>query len=198
MMFPRFDSLPILVFLCLLLLQEIHGLQYCSRFNFHPTHRASRVEFSVLHAVDQQVIDRRQALSTCVISLATVTFLADNSDAIPTDIVETTVSRPTTPMRLVDKYGPILQRASKKAFGGGKAGASAAAVQVCSLMWLRTTMNYQYRYGTTLSEALQTLYTEGGVSRLYQGLPLALIQGPVTRFGDTAANAFVLVLLETS
>lgn len=39
----------------------------------------------------------------------------------------------------------ILQKASKKALGGGRAGASAAVVQVCSLMWLRTSMNYQVR-----------------------------------------------------
>lgn len=65
-------------------------------------------------------------------------------------------------------------------------------------MWLRTTMNYQYRYGTSLSEALSTLYSQGGIPRLYQGLPFALVQGPLSRFGDTAANAFVLALLETS
>lgn len=37
----------------------------------------------------------------------------------------------------------ILQKSSKRALGGGKAGASAAVVQVLSLMWLRTSMNYQ-------------------------------------------------------
>jgi len=41
------------------------------------------------------------------------------------------------------EWRAILQKASKKALGGGKAGASAAVVQVCSLMWLRTSMNYQ-------------------------------------------------------
>jgi hypothetical protein len=41
----------------------------------------------------------------------------------------------------------IIERAAKKAMGGGKAGAAAAVVQVFSLMWLRTTMNYQYRFG---------------------------------------------------
>jgi hypothetical protein len=49
---------------------------------------------------------------------------------------------------------------------GGKAGAAAAVVQVCSLMWLRTSMNYQYRYGGTLGESLKTLYADGGVPRL--------------------------------
>jgi len=32
---------------------------------------------------------------------------------------------------------------------------------------------------------------------LYQGLPFAIVQGPLTRFGDTAANVGVLALLES-
>jgi hypothetical protein len=59
-------------------------------------------------------------------------------------------------------------------------------------------MNYQYRYGGTFQEALYKLYyEEGGIPRLYQGLPFALIQGPLTRFGDTAANAGMLALLSS-
>ncbi|KAL7521030.1 hypothetical protein ACHAWX_005725 [Stephanocyclus meneghinianus] len=91
----------------------------------------------------------------------------------------------------------ILDKAAKKALGGGKAGAAAAVVQVCSLMWLRTSMNYQYRYGGTLTESLRTLYSDGGIPRLYQGLPFAIFQGPLTRFGDTAANVGMLTLLDT-
>ena len=90
----------------------------------------------------------------------------------------------------------ILQKATKKALNGGKAGALAAVVQVFSLMWLRTAMNFQYRYGGTLGSSLKELYDEGGVPRLYQGLPFALVQGPLTRFGDTACNIGVLALLE--
>ena len=60
----------------------------------------------------------------------------------------------------------VFQKASKKALGGGKAGASAAVVQVCSLMWLRTSMNYQYRYGGNLQSSLKKLWDEGGVARL--------------------------------
>ncbi len=58
-------------------------------------------------------------------------------------------------------------------------------------------MNYQYRYGGTLNSSLETLYKEGGVPRLYQGLPFALVQGPMTRFGDTAANVGILALLDS-
>jgi hypothetical protein len=31
-------------------------------------------------------------------------------------------------------------------------------IQVCSLMWLRTTVNYQYRNGGTMTNAFKTLY----------------------------------------
>jgi hypothetical protein len=72
------------------------------------------------------------------------------------------------------------------------------ALQVVTLMWMRTTMNYQYRYGTTTREALKTLYAEGGIPRFYRGIGPALIQGPISRFGDTAANAGVLALFEHS
>jgi hypothetical protein len=59
-------------------------------------------------------------------------------------------------------------------------------------------MNYQYRYGTTTTEAIGTLYEDGGYARYYQGLAAALVQGPVARFGDTAANAGILALLESN
>lgn len=93
-------------------------------------------------------------------------------------------------------FGDIVSKAGSKAFAGGIAGAAAMAVQVCSLMWMRTTMNYQYRYGTSTMEALKTLYAEGGVPRFYRGIAPALIQGPVSRFGDTAANAGVLAFFD--
>lgn len=93
-------------------------------------------------------------------------------------------------------FRAIIDKSAKRALGGGKAGASAAVVQVFSLMWLRTAMNYQYRYGGDLASSLRTLTSEGGIPRLYQGLPFALLQGPLTRFGDTAANTGVLALLE--
>ncbi|KAG6895157.1 hypothetical protein C0992_002873 [Termitomyces sp. T32_za158] len=58
-------------------------------------------------------------------------------------------------------------------------------------------MNYQYRYGTTTSEAIRILYADGGLTRYYHGLVAALIQGSVVRFGDTAANIGILTLLQT-
>ncbi|KAI9068953.1 mitochondrial carrier [Trametes sanguinea] len=71
-------------------------------------------------------------------------------------------------------------------------------LQVLTLMPLRTVMNYQYRYGTTTTQAIKTLYADGGWTRYYQGLTAALVQGPVARFGDTAANAGILALLQSN
>jgi len=78
---------------------------------------------------------------------------------------------------------------------GGLAGAAAMAINVCSLMWIRTTINYQYRYGTSTTQAFKSLYAEGGVLRFYRGLAPALLQGPLSRFGDTAANTGTLEAL---
>jgi len=74
-------------------------------------------------------------------------------------------------------------------------GAAAMGVQVTALMWLRTTMNYQYRTGATLAVAMRALYANGGARRFYAGYPAAMIQAPLSRFGDTAANAGTLSLL---
>ena len=63
---------------------------------------------------------------------------------------------------------------------------------------LRTVMNYQYRYGTTTTQAIHILYEDGGWTRYYQGLTAALVQGPVSRFGDTAANTGILALLKSN
>lgn len=43
-------------------------------------------------------------------------------------------------------------------------------------MWLRTTVNYQYRYGMSTRAALRTLYQQGGVPRFYSGVGAALLQ----------------------
>jgi hypothetical protein len=40
----------------------------------------------------------------------------------------------------------IIKKARDEALAGGIPGMAAMSVQVVSLMWLRTTVNYQYRY----------------------------------------------------
>jgi hypothetical protein len=106
----------------------------------------------------------------------------------------------------------------KRALGGGLSGAAAMVLQVLLLMPIRTIMNYQYRHGTSTSVATKTLYREGGLGRYYQGMTAALFQGelpschaslrntytdyvlsgPIARFGDTAANAGILALLQSN
>ncbi|KAK7247956.1 Mitochondrial carrier protein [Aureococcus anophagefferens] len=92
----------------------------------------------------------------------------------------------------------MLGGALKKAVGGGIPGAVAMVLQVVLLMWLRTTVNYQMRHGGSLIAVMRLLYAEGGVARFYSGMSMALLQGPLSRFGDTAANAGMLALLEGS
>ena len=74
----------------------------------------------------------------------------------------------------------------------------AGVAQVVLLMWLRTTMNYQYRNGGSARDAFDSLYAEGGIRRFYRGVSFALFQTPLSRFGDTAANSGVLALLADS
>lgn len=89
-----------------------------------------------------------------------------------------------------------LNKAINDALGGGIPGMAAMAIQVSTLMWLRTTMNYQYKYGVTTEKAMRDLWRQGGIRRFYAGYSAALIQGPLSRFGDTAANMGVMSLLE--
>lgn len=47
-----------------------------------------------------------------------------------------------------------------------------------------------------MTNAIVTLFKEGGVSRFYKGVSFAIIQNPLSRFGDTAANVGVLALMD--
>lgn len=89
----------------------------------------------------------------------------------------------------------VLTLAWKSALSGGIPGMAAMGVQVSTLMWLRTTMNHQYKYGTTMRQSMKQLYAQGGIPRFYSGYTLAMIQGPLSRFGDTAANMGMLALI---
>uniref|UniRef100_A0A7S2FX32 ADP,ATP carrier protein n=1 Tax=Florenciella parvula TaxID=236787 RepID=A0A7S2FX32_9STRA len=98
-----------------------------------------------------------------------------------------------------------LANAKAKAFRGGVAGAAAMVINVTTLMWMRTTVNFQYKYGMGTFEALRFVFadgakdgggTMGGIRRFYRGYGPAILQGPLSRFGDTAANEGMLALLE--
>ena len=90
----------------------------------------------------------------------------------------------------------ILKKSFNRAIGGGISGLSAMIVQVSSLMWLRTIMNYQYRYGGNIKTTVSTLYNQGGLLRFYKGYSAAITIGPLSRFGDTAANTFAMNLFD--
>jgi len=81
-----------------------------------------------------------------------------------------------------------FHRAVAAAFRGGISGMLAMVLQVVLLMWLRTVVNYQYRHGVSVVTAFHILYAEGGIRRFYRGATVALLTGPIARFGDTAAN----------
>ena len=91
-----------------------------------------------------------------------------------------------------------FNKAFNRALGGGLSGSLAMVSQVSTLMWLRTIMNYQYVNGTGFKESFRTLYSQGGIKRLYRGYPIAIINAPLFRFGDTAANIGVLELTKNS
>jgi len=94
-------------------------------------------------------------------------------------------------------FSEVMNKAAKSAVRGGTAGAAAMGANVAALMWMRTTINYQYRNGVTFPIALRTLYADGGIPRFYRGVLPALIQGPMSRFGDTAANTGMLTLMDS-
>lgn len=116
----------------------------------------SEVEYDV--NVQTGDVDRRQFFISMV-GAASLIALSEDANAVTTDInpqscdtassASTLVSNNdgTTSSTLPIDTKAIFEKAGKKALGGGKAGAAAAVVQVCSLMWLRTSMNYQYRFG---------------------------------------------------
>lgn len=49
----------------------------------------------------------------------------------------------------------ILDKSMKRALGGGVAGAMAMGINVGTLMWMRTTINYQLRHGGGTLEAFR-------------------------------------------
>lgn len=118
------------------------GSDYSRRRLFSILGAASMLAFSENVAADVTEYPWQKSIHpTSTIETSTsITALASSTT---TDAVTLTA---TSPPPAIDTRA-IFDKAAKKALGGGKAGAAAAVVQVLSLMWLRTSMNYQYRFG---------------------------------------------------
>jgi hypothetical protein len=110
-----------------------------------------------------------------------------------------TSPRPPSPLRavdppLVDLAAPLFDESLSKALASSLSASKASVAQVSLLMWTRTVLNYQYTTGLPFLESLNTLYSAGGLRRLYSGLPFALIQVPTSRFCDVLSNDLALLL----
>jgi len=95
------------------------------------------------------------------------------------------------------QVGKVSAKAAR-AVRDGYAASMASVVSVFLLMWLRTAMSYQHVNGVTMSEALNQLYSQGGVPRFYKGLAPALVMMPLSRFGDIFSNELSRELLSDS
>lgn len=90
----------------------------------------------------------------------------------------------------------VLKKCLARAGSGGLPGAMAGLLQVVTLMWLRTIVNYQCRYGTSIGAAASELYRQGGVLRFYRGFVFAIVSNPLSRFGMAAANEAAIGLTD--
>ena len=101
-------------------------------------------------------------------------------------------------LQMSDAMKKVVLQSLTKATKGGFAGLSAGVLQVLVFMWMRTVMNHQYAHGGSIKTAVTQLYTEGGFLRFYKGFSYAVVQAPLTRFGDTFFNTGAVTLLSES
>lgn len=94
-----------------------------------------------------------------------------------------------------DRLSVAGRTANEKAMKGGPAGLLAGLLQVIIFMWMRTIMNVQYYTGRGIRTTVKELWEEGGIWRFYQGIHWALLQAPLTRFGDAFANSWSMQLV---
>ena len=111
----------------------------------------------------------------------------DNNDVYDT-LFENVTSTVKTSISSVLNNNVILRE--------GLSGATAGGIQVLTLMWLRTIVSYQSNYDVGFFTAVQNLYSDGGIGRFYRGLSMALIQGPLSRFGQITANEIATGVIE--
>ena len=79
----------------------------------------------------------------------------------------------------------------KNILQNGLNGSLAMSLQITSLLWLRTTTNYQYKHGYTTLQAMSKLYANGGFFRFYRGYIPCMFMGSLCRFGDIASYTLV-------
>lgn len=84
------------------------------------------------------------ALAAVAAATVTAGFLLEPSDAAAaaTANVELVIAQASLVAPSLD-VGAVFLKAGKASLGGGASGAAAAVVQVITLMWLRTAMNFQ-------------------------------------------------------
>ena len=92
----------------------------------------------------------------------------------------------------------VIHESLQTAIKSGITSYGAISLQVISLMWLRTTLNYQYKHGTTFKQTLGILYNQGKIPRFYRGIIPAFFQAPLSRFGDVAINTGVMFYLNNT
>jgi hypothetical protein len=68
----------------------------------------------------------------------------------------------------------------------------ATFIQVPTLMWLRTIVNYQYKNGSTFYYTTKYLYSQGQIKRFYKGFIPALMLAPLIKFGDVYCHTSTL------
>mmetsp|Transcript_14802 Transcript_14802/g.21837 ORF Transcript_14802/g.21837 Transcript_14802/m.21837 type:complete len:406 (-) Transcript_14802:1510-2727(-) len=133
-----------------------------------------------------------EAKSSPIVSLAVASELSDDSQSSSRENFQSKTvmqrNQNSTSEGEPMKINEIFIKAGKRGLGGGIAGGIAGVVQVLSLMWIRTIINYQCRYGTSFFQAMSILMNDGGISRFYRGLSFALVQAPLARFVSAAAN----------
>lgn len=156
------------------------------------------------------VVAQLASFSSIGVSAQHAEEAVDNSSSTKTSaevdqIITTTITTTTATTRQEEDkqdavartpdFWTIINKASKKALNGGIPGAFAGLVQVLCLMWLRTVINYQCRYGKSFVQALSILLKQGGIRRLYDGVGFAILQAPMARFVSTASNDGIQTLL---
>lgn len=87
---------------------------------------------------------------------------------------------------------PAVTSATIPAVKAGMSGATAAAAQSLSFMWISTAAAFQYRSGTSMVDAFRTLYAQGGIPRFYNGLIPTVMHITLCRFGDVTMNGVAL------